>query len=206
MAEAPPQSSITTAIVSGQSARLAPGARAISRAGPSASDRSDSALSLDGRRCCVTADSAAHPSPHTTAAAHSSSSDRLQQLAESQIGPHRTHVHPPRSPDTDCGGRRPAAVSSELRWPATRGPGGGRRRREAPRVRRDDSPVSPECLSDMRCAVVVKICFEQGLSHLVQSCFSYRSCMSKDSARSTGHAGYFFPKKKILRNLQEIND
>ena len=29
--------------------------------------------------------------------------------------------------------------------------------------------------------------------------------MSKDSARSTGHAGHFFPKKKILRSLQEIN-
>ena len=35
----------------------------------------------------------------------------------------------------------------------------------------------------------------KGLSHLVQSCFSYRSCMSKDSARSTGHAGHFFLKK-----------
>ena len=44
----------------------------------------------------------------------------------------------------------------------------------------------------------------KGLSHLVQSCFSYQNCMSKDSARSTGHVGHFFPKK-ILRNLQEIN-
>ena len=35
----------------------------------------------------------------------------------------------------------------------------------------------------------------KGLSHLVQSCFSYRSCMSKDSARSTGYVGHF--KKKI---------
>ena len=51
----------------------------------------------------------------------------------------------------------------------------------------------------------------KGLSHLVQSCLLYRSCMSKDSARSTGHAGHFFPKKycvafkkstlKVLINL-----
>ena len=44
----------------------------------------------------------------------------------------------------------------------------------------------------------------KGLSHLVQSCLLYRSCMSKDSARSTGHVHYFFPNK-ILRSLQEIN-
>ena len=43
----------------------------------------------------------------------------------------------------------------------------------------------------------------KGLSHLVQSCLSYRSCMSKDSARSTGHVGRF---QKILRSLQDIND
>ena len=30
----------------------------------------------------------------------------------------------------------------------------------------------------------------KGLSHLVQSCLSYRSCMSKVSARSTGHVGH----------------
>ena len=34
----------------------------------------------------------------------------------------------------------------------------------------------------------------KGLSHLVQSCLLYRSCMSKDSARSTDHVGHFFPK------------
>ena len=34
----------------------------------------------------------------------------------------------------------------------------------------------------------------KGLSHLIQSCFSYRSCMSKDSARFTGQAGHL--KKK----------
>ena len=34
----------------------------------------------------------------------------------------------------------------------------------------------------------------KGLSHLVQSCLSYQSCMSKDSARSTGHDGHFFKK------------
>ena len=44
----------------------------------------------------------------------------------------------------------------------------------------------------------------KGLSHLVQSCLLYRSCMSKDSARSTGHVDHFFPIK-ILRSLQEIN-
>ena len=38
----------------------------------------------------------------------------------------------------------------------------------------------------------------KGLSHLVQSCFSYRSCMSKDSACSTGHVGHFFQKKKCV--------
>ena len=32
-------------------------------------------------------------------------------------------------------------------------------------------------------------------SHLVQSCLLYRSCMSKDSARSTGHVGHFLSKK-----------
>ena len=32
----------------------------------------------------------------------------------------------------------------------------------------------------------------KGLSHLVQSCLLYRSCMSKDSARSTGHVDNFF--------------
>ena len=31
----------------------------------------------------------------------------------------------------------------------------------------------------------------KGLSHLVQSCLSYRNCVSKDSARSTGHVGHF---------------
>ena len=41
---------------------------------------------------------------------------------------------------------------------------------------------------------VVHSCLK-GLSYLVQSCFSYRSCMSKDSAHSTGHVGHFFPKK-----------
>ena len=34
----------------------------------------------------------------------------------------------------------------------------------------------------------------KGLAHLVQSCLSYRSCMSKDSAHSTCHVGHFFPK------------
>ena len=51
----------------------------------------------------------------------------------------------------------------------------------------------------------------KGLSHLVQSCLLYRSCMSKDSARSTGHVDHFFPIKycvackkstlKVLINL-----
>ena len=51
----------------------------------------------------------------------------------------------------------------------------------------------------------------KGLSHLVQSCLLYRSCMSKDSAHSTGHVGHFFPIKycvackkstlKVLINL-----
>ena len=36
----------------------------------------------------------------------------------------------------------------------------------------------------------------KGLSHLVQSCFSRRNCMSKDSARSTGYVGHFFFQKK----------
>ena len=46
----------------------------------------------------------------------------------------------------------------------------------------------------------------KGLSHPIQSCFSYRSCMSKYSARSNGHVRhFFFKKKKILRSLQEIN-
>ena len=50
-----------------------------------------------------------------------------------------------------------------------------------------------------------------GLSHLLQSCLLYRSCMSKDSARSTGHVDHFFPIKycvackkstlKVLINL-----
>ena len=34
----------------------------------------------------------------------------------------------------------------------------------------------------------------KGLSQIVQSCLLYRSCMSKDSARSTGHVGHFSPK------------
>ena len=36
------------------------------------------------------------------------------------------------------------------------------------------------------------------LSHLVQSCLSYLSCMSKDLARFTGHVNQFF-HNKILR-------
>ena len=44
----------------------------------------------------------------------------------------------------------------------------------------------------------------KGLSHLVQSCFLCRSCMSKVSARSTGHVNHFF-HNKILCSLQEIN-
>ena len=44
----------------------------------------------------------------------------------------------------------------------------------------------------------------KGLSHLVQSCLFYRSCMPKDSARSTGHVDHFF-SNEILRSLQEIN-
>ena len=51
---------------------------------------------------------------------------------------------------------------------------------------------------------VVETASLKGLSHLVQSCLLYRSCMSKDSARSTGHDDHFFPNK-ILRSLQEIN-
>ena len=42
----------------------------------------------------------------------------------------------------------------------------------------------------------------KGLSHLVQSCLVYQSCMSKDSARSTGHVRHFFPKK-ILRSCEK---
>ena len=51
----------------------------------------------------------------------------------------------------------------------------------------------------------------KGLSHLVQSCLLYRSCTSKDSARTTGHVDHFFPIKycvackkstlKVLINL-----
>ena len=51
----------------------------------------------------------------------------------------------------------------------------------------------------------------KGLSHLVQSCLLYRSCMSKDSARSTGHVDHFFPikycvacKKSTLKVLINI--
>ena len=46
--------------------------------------------------------------------------------------------------------------------------------------------------------------FLKGLSHLVQSCLLYRSCMSKDSSRSTGHVDHFFPNK-VMRSLEEID-
>ena len=48
--------------------------------------------------------------------------------------------------------------------------------------------------SGHKSSLYVRIVIKWTIPH-VQSCFSYRNCMSKDSARSTGHVGYFVPKK-----------
>ena len=75
------------------------------------------------------------------------------------------------------------------------------------------SVIMPRTFGELRLVWLTLVCHGglKGLSHLVQSCLLYRSCMSKDSARSTGHVDHFFPLKycvdckkltlKVLINL-----